>query len=145
MIIQKLLSKTLILSKDPSKFLEVCSLYEGFEDIEAKVACFTDHQIFERYHKYKLRSSAAKKEVLSLKELIHLKIGDFVTHIDHGIGKFGGLQKIDVDGVKQEAIKLSYGEGDILYLSIHSLYKITKFKIVRFLNAHSKNVQTSIQ
>ena len=106
---------------------EVCPLFEGFEDIEAKVACFTDHQIFERYHKYKLRSSAAKKELLTLKELTNLKIGDFVTHIDHGIGKFGGLQKIDVNGAKQEAIKLSYGEGDILYLSIHSLYKITKF------------------
>ena len=106
---------------------QVCPLFEGFEDIEAKVACFTDHQIFERYHKYKLRSAAAKKETLTLKELTHLKIGDFVTHIDHGIGKFGGLQKIDVDGVRQEAIKLSYGEGDILYLSIHSLHKITKF------------------
>jgi transcription-repair coupling factor (superfamily II helicase) len=106
---------------------EVCPLFEGFEDIEAKIACFTDHQIFERYHKYKLRSAAAKKDVLTLKELTHLKIGDFVTHIDHGIGKFGGLQKIDVDGVKQEAIKLSYGEGDILYLSIHSLHKIAKF------------------
>ena len=106
---------------------EVCPLFEGFEDIEAQVACFTDHQIFERYHKYKLSSADAKKEVLTLKELTHLKIGDFVTHIDHGIGKFGGLQKIDVDGVKQEAIKLSYGEGDILYLSIHSLHKIVKF------------------
>ena len=106
---------------------QVCPLFEGFEDIEAGVACFTDHQIFERYHKYKLRSAAAKKDILTLKELTHLKIGDFVTHIDHGIGKFGGLQKIDVDGVKQEAIKLSYGEGDILYLSIHSLHKIAKF------------------
>ena len=106
---------------------EVCPLFEGFEDIEAKVACFTDHQIFERYHKYKLRSSTAKKEVLTLKELTNLKLGDFVTHIDHGIGKFGGLQKIHVNGAKQEAIKLSYGEGDILYLSIHSLHKISKF------------------
>ena len=106
---------------------EVCPLFEGFEDIEARIACFTDHQIFERYHKYRLRSAATNREVLTLKELTHLKIGDFITHIDHGIGKFGGLQKIDVDGVKQEAIKLSYGEGDILYLSIHSLHKITKF------------------
>ena len=106
---------------------KVCPLFEGFEDVEAQVACFTDHQIFERYHKYQLRSAAAQKDVLTLKELTHLKIGDFVTHIDHGIGKFGGLQKIDVDGVQQEAIKLSYGEGDILYLSIHSLHKIAKF------------------
>ncbi len=106
---------------------EVCPLHEGFEDMEAKVACFTDHQIFERYHKYKIHSSAAKKEILTLKELTNLNIGDFVTHIDHGIGKFGGLKKIDVEGVLQEAIKLIYGEGDILYLSIHSLHKITKF------------------
>ena len=106
---------------------EVCPLFEGFEDIEAKVACFTDHQIFERYHKYKLRSTAAKKEVLTLRELTNLKIGDFVTHIDHGIGRFGGLQKIDMNGIMQEAIKLSYGEGDVLYLSIHSLHKIVKF------------------
>jgi len=105
----------------------LCSLYEGFEDLEAKLACFTDHQIFERYHKYKIRSSVAKKEILTLKELTNLKIGDFVTHIDHGIGKFGGLKKIDVEGVQQEAIKLNYGERDVLYLSIHSLHKITKF------------------
>ena len=106
---------------------QVCPLFEGFEDIEAGFSCFTDHQIFERYHKFKLRSAAAKKDMLTLKELTHLKIGDFVTHIDHGIGKFGGLQKINVDGVIQEAIKLSYKGGDILYLSIHSLYKIAKF------------------
>ena len=106
---------------------ESCPLYEGFEDLDAKLACFTDHQIFERYHKYKVRSSAAKKEILTLKELTNLKIGDFVTHIDHGIGKFDGLKKVDVEGVQQEAIKIKYGEGDILYLSIHSLHKITKF------------------
>ena len=106
---------------------EVCPLYIGFEDLESKLACFTDHQIFERYHKYNLKSAAAKKETLTLKELTHLNVGDFVTHIDHGIGKFGGLKKIDVEGVQQEAIKLIYGEGDILYLSIHSLYKIAKF------------------
>ena len=106
---------------------EFCPLYEGFEDLEAKLACFTDHQIFERYHKYKINSSVAKKELRNLKELTNLKIGDFVTHIDHGIGKFGGLKKIDVEGVQQEAIKLKYGDRDVLYLSIHSLHKITKF------------------
>ena len=106
---------------------EVCPLYIGFEDLDSKLACYTDHQIFERYHKYNLKSAAAKKETLTLKELTHLNVGDFVTHIDHGIGKFGGLKKIDVEGVQQEAIKLIYGEGDILYLSIHSLYKIAKF------------------
>ena len=106
---------------------EVCPLYIGFEDLDAKLACFTDHQIFERYHKYNLKSAAAKKETLTLKELTRLNVGDFVTHIDHGIGKFGGLKKIDVEGVQQEAIKLIYGEGDVLYLSIHSLHKIAKF------------------
>ena len=102
-------------------------LFEGFEDIEAKLAIFTDHQIFERYHKYQLKSGYTKKQALTLKELTHLEVGDYVTHIDHGIGTFGGLQKIDVDGNMQEAIKLIYADRDILYLSIHSLHKISKF------------------
>ncbi len=106
----------------------VTPLFEGFEDTEAKVACFTDHQIFERYHKYQLKNTKAKKEALTFKELTHLKVGDYVTHIDHGVGKFGGLQKIDVEGSNQEAIKLIYADRDILYLSIHSLHKISKFK-----------------
>ena len=105
----------------------VLSLYQGFIDHDNKVTCYTDHQIFERYHKFHLKNGYAKKQAITLKELTNLDIGDYVTHIDHGIGKFGGLQKIDVEGKKQEAIKLIYGEGDILYLSIHSLHKITKF------------------
>ena len=103
------------------------SLYQGFIDHEQKITCYTDHQIFERYHKFQLKNGYAKKQAITLKELNNLEIGDYVTHIDHGIGKFGGLQKIDVEGKKQEAIKLVYGERDILYLSIHSLHKITKF------------------
>ena len=106
---------------------EVLAIYEGFEDLEAKWACFTDHQIFERYHKYQLKSDRRKKEALSLKELTQMEIGDYVTHIDHGIGTFGGLQRIEVEGKWQEAIKLIYGERDILYLSIHSLHKITRY------------------
>ena len=106
---------------------EVLPLYQGFEDLEAQWACFSDHQIFERYHKFILKSDATKKQALSLKELTQMEVGDYVTHIDHGIGKFGGLQKIDVEGNAQEAIKLIYGERDILYLSIHSLHKISKF------------------
>ena len=102
-------------------------LFEGFEDVDAKVACFTDHQIFERYHKYQLKTTKAKKEALTLKELTHLEVGDYVTHIDHGIGTFGGLQKIDIEGKQQEAIKLVYADRDILYLSIHSLHKISRF------------------
>ena len=105
----------------------VLSLYQGFIDNEQKITCYTDHQIFERYHKFQLKNGYAKKQAITLKELSNLEIGDYVTHIDHGIGKFGGLQKIDVEGNKQEAIKLVYGERDILYLSIHSLHKITKF------------------
>lgn len=105
----------------------VLSLYQGFIDHDAKIACYTDHQVFERYHKFQLKNGYAKKQAISLKELTQLDIGDYVTHIDHGIGRFGGLQKIDVEGKKQEAIKLIYGERDVLYLSIHSLHKITKF------------------
>jgi len=105
----------------------VLSLYQGFIDDINKLVCYTDHQIFERYHKFNLKNGYAKKQAITLKELTNLEIGDFVTHIDHGIGKFAGLQKIDVDGRKQEAIKLIYGERDILYLSIHALHKISKF------------------
>jgi transcription-repair coupling factor (superfamily II helicase) len=105
----------------------VLSMYQGFIDEDAKQVCYTDHQIFERYHKFHLKNGYAKKQAITLKELTSLEIGDYVTHIDHGIGKFGGLQKIDVEGKKQEAIKLIYGERDILYLSIHSLHKISKY------------------
>lgn len=102
-------------------------LYAGFTDADLKWVCFTDHQFFERYHRFKLKNGYAQKESLSLSELNSLKVGDFVTHIDHGIGKFGGLQKIEVEGKMQEAIKLVYGENDILYLSIHALHKIAKY------------------
>jgi transcription-repair coupling factor (superfamily II helicase) len=105
----------------------VLSLHQGFTDHDQKLALYTDHQIFERYHKFHLKNGYAKKQAITLKELTKLEIGDYVTHIDHGIGTFGGLQKIDVEGKKQEAIKLIYGERDILYLSIHSLHKISKF------------------
>jgi len=105
----------------------VFPLYQGFIDVENKLVCYTDHQIFERYHKFRLKNGYAKKQSISLKELTNLEVGDFVTHIDHGIGKFGGLQKIDVEGKKQEAIKLIYGDRDILYISIHSLHKISKY------------------
>ena len=105
----------------------VFSLFQGFIDETLKIVCYTDHQIFERYHKFHLKNGYAKKQAITLKELTNLEIGDYVTHIDHGIGKFGGLQKIDVEGKMQEAIKLIYGERDILYLSIHSLHKISKY------------------
>ncbi|UOY08424.1 transcription-repair coupling factor [Muricauda sp. SCSIO 64092] len=105
----------------------VFPLYQGFIDHDLQLACYTDHQIFERYHKFHLKNGYAKKQAITLKELNKLELGDYVTHIDHGIGKFGGLQKIDVEGKKQEAIKLVYGDRDILYVSIHSLHKISKY------------------
>ena len=105
----------------------VFPLFQGFVDDDQKIVCYTDHQIFERYHKFHLKNGYAKKQAITLKELNKLEIGDYVTHIDHGIGKFGGLQKIDVEGKKQEAIKLMYGDRDTLYVSIHSLHKISKF------------------
>lgn len=105
----------------------VFPLYQGFIDYDLKIACYTDHQIFERYHRFRLKNGYAKKQAITLKELSNIEVGDYVTHIDHGIGKFGGLQKIEVEGRMQEAIKLFYGDRDILYVSIHSLHKISKY------------------
>ena len=100
-------------------------LYRGFEMEDCIV--LTDHQIFERYHKYKLKNQDFTKNQFSLKEISKLERGDYVTHIDHGIGKFGGLQKMDVNGKEQEVIKIIYKNNDLLYVSIHSLHKIAKF------------------
>ncbi|WP_238252221.1 transcription-repair coupling factor [Capnocytophaga cynodegmi] len=102
-------------------------LHSGFVDSDNKINVFTDHQIFERYHKFHLKNGYAKKQAITLKELTQLTVGDYVTHIDHGIGKFAGLQKIEVEGKMQEAIKLIYGDRDVLFVSIHSLHKITKY------------------
>ncbi|CCG54465.1 Transcription-repair coupling factor [Flavobacterium indicum GPTSA100-9 = DSM 17447] len=105
----------------------VFPLYQGFIDEELQIACYTDHQIFERYHKFSIKNGYSKKQTITLKELTSLSVGDYVTHIDHGIGKFGGLQKIQVEGKTQEAIKLVYADNDIVYVSIHSLHKISKY------------------
>ena len=105
----------------------VFTLHEGFIDEGGQKTVYTDHQIFERYQKFKLKTGYEKKQAVTLKELTSLQIGDFITHIDHGIGEFGGLQKIDVNGKTQEAIKLIYNGGDVLYTSIHSLHKITRY------------------
>ena len=102
-------------------------IYSGFIDRDLRIACYTDHQIFERYHKFRLKSGFTKKQSIRLKELTQLEQGDYVTHIDHGIGRYGGLHKIDVEGKKQEAIKLIYGDRDVLYISIHALHKISKY------------------
>jgi transcription-repair coupling factor (superfamily II helicase) len=105
----------------------VLPLYQGFIDLDSRIACYTDHQVFERYHKFSIKNGYAKKQAITLKELNTLQVGDYVTHIDHGIGKFGGLQKIEVEGRMQEAIKLVYADNDIVYVSIHSLHKISKY------------------
>ncbi|WP_300673797.1 transcription-repair coupling factor [Soonwooa sp.] len=102
-------------------------LHEGFVDSKNKISVYTDHQIFDRYQRFKAKNSFAKSEQLTLKDLTSLKIGDYITHIDHGIGKFMGLVKITNDGKVQECFKLSYKNGDLLYVSIHSLHKISKY------------------
>lgn len=102
-------------------------LHEGFVDYELKVSVYTDHQIFDRYQRYKAKNSFAKSEQLTLKDLMSLKVGDYITHIDHGIGKFMGLVKVTNDGKTQECFKLTYKNNDLLYVSIHSLHKISKY------------------
>lgn len=105
----------------------VLALHEGFIDEDLKIACYTDHQLFDRYHRFYLKSGFKNKEAITLKELYDLTPGDFVTHIDHGIGRFDGLEKIENNGVEQEAIRLIYKNNDLLYISIHSLHRITKY------------------
>jgi len=106
----------------------VLDLHEGFIDPELKLALYTDHQIFERYHRYRLKEGFRKNsQALTLKELTQLKPGDLVVHIDHGIGVFSGLETIDAGGSMQEAIRLKYRDGDILYVGIHSLHRVSKF------------------
>jgi transcription-repair coupling factor (superfamily II helicase) len=103
------------------------SIHEGFIDRDLKLACYTDHQIFERYHRYSLRDGYSSKEAISLREIYDLKPGDYVTHIDHGVGMFDGLEKIVNNGHEQEAIRLIYKNRDLLYVSIHSLHRISKY------------------
>ncbi len=103
------------------------SLSEGFIDLQTKVVCYTDHQIFERYHRYQVKEKFSKSKALTLKELKSLHPGDYVTHIDYGIGRFAGMETVDVNGKKQEAIRLVYKDNDLLYINIHSLHKIAKY------------------
>lgn len=105
-------------------------LNEGFTDNDLKINCYTEHQIYGRYHKFVLSSATyyKNKETLTLKELNSLQAGDFVVHSDHGIGRFGGLQTIDVGGKLQETIRLVYKDNDVLLVNIHNLHKISKYK-----------------
>lgn len=104
------------------------TLHLGFIDHDLKQCLFTDHQIFERYHKYKIHERYDRKDSINLKELTDLKPGDYVVHIDHGIGIFGGLETLEMNGKKQESVRLVYKDKDVLYVSIHALHKISKYK-----------------
>ena len=103
-------------------------LHQGFIEHDLKICAYTDHQIFERYHKFKLRGKFLKREVISIKELNSLHPGDYIVHSDHGIGQFGGLETIDINGKLQEAIKLVYKDQDVLYVRLHALHRISKYK-----------------
>ncbi|MEP6734358.1 MAG: transcription-repair coupling factor [Chryseolinea sp.] len=103
------------------------ALRQGFVDSTQKLLCYTDHQIFERFHRYRAKEKFTKSKALTLRELQMLQPGDFVTHIDYGIAKFAGLEKKEVNGHHQEAIRLVYRDDDLLYVSIHSLHKISKY------------------
>jgi transcription-repair coupling factor (superfamily II helicase) len=103
------------------------SIHEGFIDDDLQVVCYTDHQIFQRYHKYKVKQAYNKNKAMTIRALQDLQPGDFVVHIDHGIGVFSGLQKIDSNGRIQEAVRIIYKDSDILYVNINSLHKISKY------------------
>lgn len=103
------------------------SIHEGFIDHDVKAVCYTDHQIFQRYHKYKVKQAFSKNKALTLKTLRELQPGDYVTHIDHGVGVYSGLQKIEQNGRMQEAVRIQYKGGDLLYVNISSLHKISKY------------------
>ena len=106
------------------------TIHEGFADETLRVCLFTDHQLFDRFHKFNLKSDKARsgKLSLSLKELNQFTTGDYIVHIDHGVGQFGGLVRTEVNGKMQEAIRLIYQNNDIIFVSIHSLHKLSKYK-----------------
>ena len=131
--------KEILTTLDPSKGGEQSAavftpvdktLHEGFVDDDLRVCVFTDHQIFDRFHKYSLKSDKARsgKMALTLKEIQQFEIGDYVVHVDHGVGKFGGLVRMPQGDGYQEMIKILYQRGDSIYVSIHSLYKVAKYK-----------------
>ena len=105
----------------------VKNIHEGFIDHNHKIVCYTDHQIFQRYHKYKVKQAYSKSKAITLRTLSDMQPGDYVTHIDHGVGVYSGLQKIDVNGLMQEAVRIIYKDSDILYVNINSLHKISKY------------------
>jgi transcription-repair coupling factor (superfamily II helicase) len=104
------------------------TLHEGFIDHNSRTCLYTDHQIFDRYHKFRIEDRFSKKEAITIRELTDLSPGDYVVHVDHGIGVFGGLETLDINGKKQESIRLIYKDKDVLFVSIHALHRISKFK-----------------
>jgi transcription-repair coupling factor (superfamily II helicase) len=102
-------------------------IHKGFIDNDLKIACYTDHQIFERYHRHRTKKGFSSDQAMTVKTIRDLQAGDFVTHIDHGVGRFSGLEKITINGKQQESVRLIYKDRDILYVSINSLHKISKF------------------
>jgi transcription-repair coupling factor (superfamily II helicase) len=104
------------------------AIHAGFIDEDLKLCYFTDHEIFDRYHKYQLHAYHSSKAALSLRELKDLKPGDYVVHVDHGIGQFGGLERVNQNGKIQEVIRLVYRDNDVIQVSIHSLHRISKYK-----------------
>jgi transcription-repair coupling factor (superfamily II helicase) len=128
----KQIERLLTIIHDRQKQINIVPIYhglaEGFLDHDLKIACYTEHQLFSRYYRFKThRRGYSKSTALTLKELSELRPGDFVTHIDHGVGKFMGLQKMEMNKVVQEAVKISYRDGDLLYVNVNSLHKISKF------------------
>ncbi len=126
-IIDDVRKKNLLKEAELSFQVVLCTLHEGFIDHDLKIAFYTDHQIFDRYHRYRGKKIYSRNQAITLKELYALKPGDFVTHIDHGIGKFAGLETIEVNSKPQEAVRLVYKDNDILYVSIHSLHRIARY------------------
>ncbi|HUW93911.1 MAG TPA: CarD family transcriptional regulator, partial [Bacteroidales bacterium] len=104
------------------------NLHQGFTDHDLRISVYTDHQIFDRYHKFRIKGFFTRRDSLTIRELTDLNPGDYVVHVDHGVGRFGGLEKIEVNGRTQEAIKLVFKDNDILFVGIHALHRISKYK-----------------
>lgn len=121
--------ETIFLELDPGIKIQSLQmgLRQGFVDKDRQILCYTDHQLFDRFHKYKTQTKHSKSKALTLKELRSLQPGDYVTHIDYGIGRFTGLEKVDVNGKSQESIRLVYRDDDMLYVSVHALHKISRY------------------
>ncbi len=125
-IIDDLMQNRKIIQELPFRTV-LLPLHEGFTDHDLGLACFTDHQIFDRFQKFRLRDGFTSRQAFTLKEIYDLKPGDFVTHVDHGVGRFGGLERIEVNGHQQEALRLVYKDNDLLYVNVHSLHRISKY------------------